>query len=321
MKLHLQLLIISLATIQNTRTMDLAPESELSACQQLERGSQSVYHAFRERKQKAIEAYIQKAHDVTQPIMYFDEDDCNCYTQTTLLDLASKNNLPSIIMQLRARGVNIAQLDERGNTPLARAIGNKELDQSTLIALVSDKTINYQNTYNKSSPLHILLYQQEVNCLTLDFLCEQGASLELQDSRGNTPIHYAVSKDSTGKLLNIMLRTIPETDTVPSFVNIQNKQGATPLHLAIEQYLDAPDGADDINSIQCLLELGADFSIRNIEGLTPADLYKRLLVQNDQQAKRLDQFLKSYYEPTLWEDVKDVLNIFTFTKEEDSEVF
>lgn len=291
MKLHIRLLLISVATIQTAQAMEDARDLI-----QKQMSHQDVFHAFQRGDIDTITAFIKKSQDLQEPIMYLDpEKPVELFKSQTLLELAYLHNIPAAILQLRARGIDINQPNEAGNTPLARAISNTSICTNTLFALITESTINHQNA-GKSTPLHIMLYQEEIDARNLDFLCEQGASLELQDAAGNTPVHYAVLKDPTGKVLNIMLRrTRNNSEFAPHFTNMQNAQGATPLHLAIEQYLEAPAGTDYLNSIERLLDLGADLEIENIQGLTPADLYKCLLAQKDQRAEQLDAFLKEYY--------------------------
>jgi hypothetical protein len=87
-------------------------------------------------------------------------------------------------------------------------------------------------------------------------LLEEGADPNIRDKDGNTPLHFAASKDCAE-----VARLLLEHGADP---NAQDKNGETPLHIA------ASEGHVDV--VRLLLERGADPSIRNRDGKTPLDI-------------------------------------------------
>jgi len=104
-----------------------------------------------------------------------------------------------------------------------------------------------------------MAYTQVFDCL------EKGADVNARDpATGMTPLHYAVSSDVTDfvrdRVLGPILAREPE-------VNAQNNDGATPLHLAV---VPAMRNAKT-NTLQKLIDLGANSLLRDKSGKTPLD--------------------------------------------------
>jgi len=256
---------------------------------------QQICAAFAKKDMRAIDAFIKKSSDLVQNIINqnANDPDGDYLRITSLLELACENNLGEVISQLRTRGVSIAQPDESGNTPLARCLARGVNDKKTLFFLITEETINRQNKQMRT-PLHILLNQNEIYKSALEALCEEGARLDIQDDTGNTPLHYAALRGGSGKLIEHLMNPIRSEEQKIALINMQNKQGATALHLAIQNYLDAPDASFAVNTIKYLLNYGS-LSVANIEGVTPMDLVYQLVAQKDPRALKLESFLDEYY--------------------------
>lgn len=309
MKLHISLLCVSLVSLQSARGMEYVPATD----------HQLLCTAFLKRDSRAIEKFIDKATDLNQEILFVDPGNPagDNLRMVTPLDLACEFQMPAIISELRARGVSVSQADEKGDTPLARVLARGTHNQEVIAFLITEDTINRQNDA-LDSPLHIIMQQKYVNPEVLKLLCRQGGRIDLQDNAGNSPLHYAVLRDGTGRLLKILLKALPkeeELEIVPaqneqdaiekvplSLVDVQNKGGATPLHLAIVRYLEAKDTdrhlttAQHLKTIENLLEAGASLGVKNIQGISPLDLILNLLPHGDQRARELDAFLKQWAE-------------------------
>ena len=78
---------------------------------------------------------------------------------------------------------------------------------------------------------------------------------KLSDNNGNTILHYVISHFRTNPHSQLLFKTIISADCLHEFINKQNKDGDTPLHIAIKI------GADDVADV--LLANDANPSIRN----------------------------------------------------------
>lgn len=271
-----------------------------------------LFLAFQKRDVQAVERFIKKTEDISQPICYLDPNHSyECFKFKSLLELAVEHDMPSAIILLRARAnaknVEIDQPDDEGNNVLARAVLRTSLQGETLEALISHQLVNKQNNAGRT-PLHTLFTQPQdpktnkirINCLNLARLCKQGASLDIQDCLGNTPIHYALARDQQGFTLDIMLENVAlDEETVPLCVNTQNEQGTTPLHIAIASYSQAGDlqpkeEARYLQTIEHLLRQGANLDVPNKSGTTALDLIKSCIDVGDDRSEKFKQFLLDY---------------------------
>jgi hypothetical protein len=87
-------------------------------------------------------------------------------------------------------------------------------------------------------------------------LLEEGTDPNIRDKDGNTPLHFAASKDCA-EVARLLLRHGADP-------NAQDKNGDTPLHAA------AYWGRVDV--VKLLLERGADPTVKNRGGKTPLDI-------------------------------------------------
>ncbi len=83
-------------------------------------------------------------------------------------------------------------------------------------------------------------------------LLKLNASLDLQDNRGNTPLHHAVMNASSGMVELLLENRAP--------VNRKNRQGMSPLHCAVER--------GNLATVQALASV-TDTTLRNARGETP----------------------------------------------------
>jgi hypothetical protein len=144
---------------------------------------------------------------------------------------------------------------------------------------------------------------EKTNCLnTIALLCEKGARIDIEDTFGNTPIHYALERDPQGAVLRILL--VHNTLHADQFINVQNNDDATALHIAIESYFNAQElnrtqEANCLQTIEELLELGADIDIPNAAKITSKDMIEATADLKDEclkklRAQQLHAFLKEF---------------------------
>ncbi|XP_063705698.1 26S proteasome non-ATPase regulatory subunit 10-like [Culicoides brevitarsis] len=94
----------------------------------------------------------------------------------------------------------------------------------------------------------------------VEFLLTAGADPNVRDDRNDVPLHRLASLGRT-EIMKLLFDWKGKLD-----VNVQNKEGSTPLHLACED--------EQIQCAMMLLEKGANVEIQNKEKKTPLDLCK-----------------------------------------------
>ncbi|KAI8087198.1 ankyrin repeat-containing domain protein [Thamnidium elegans] len=114
-----------------------------------------------------------------------------------------------------------------------------------------------------------------------DVLKEGDVDINHADGLGDTALHYCSRFGSLTCLE--MIVDIPNVN-----VNLRNKQGNTPLHLAV-QYEEDPEVA--VSMVDILLDSGADPRIRNKANSTVADF---VVGRNDDMRALIDQALAGY---------------------------
>lgn len=245
----------------------------------------NLFLAFQAKNIKRVEELIQQLADIRQPIRYAGPNKALglSRSETPLLELACEFKIPEAILRLRAvaneRNISIDLPDEEGNTALARAIIKNSVDSKTVAALLTQDTINKQNKAGKT-PLHLFLSPKKdhtaerlvIKPNILILLCQNGAQLDIQDDCGNTPIHYALALDPQGRLLSLIIEKSP-FDIKP-LINSQNKQRATPLHIALENFfntkpLSPEEKTNCLNTIGHLCRMGACIDREDMLGNTP----------------------------------------------------
>jgi len=93
---------------------------------------------------------------------------------------------------------------------------------------------------------------------TLQALLDAGASLDGQDYKGNTPLHYAMyCRNGSDAKVEMLLKNGADPD-------ISGEYGMTPLHCAVAL------GRED--TVDTLLKLGANPRAYNSDGMRPLDM-------------------------------------------------
>ncbi|WP_264338380.1 ankyrin repeat domain-containing protein [Wolbachia endosymbiont (group A) of Cheilosia soror] len=112
------------------------------------------------------------------------------------------------------------------------------------------------------TPLHLAAESQSDYDDVICALLSKEARVDIQDKNCNTPLHSAASCGYTNAI-ELLVEYIKSNGQKES-INLQNKDGDTALHLAL-------NNADDDRNIDPFFDklLNVDFSIKNLEGITP----------------------------------------------------
>ncbi|PWA27774.1 hypothetical protein CCH79_00000487, partial [Gambusia affinis] len=208
-------------------------------------------------------------------------EDCTISSAEDLPELSEKENL-------------LTTITEDGDTILHLAIIHEDIFISQeLIQLFPKEALDIQNNLYQS-PLHLATYLNLTQVVTS--LMNKGASLELQDQDGNTPLHVACQHGQQECVIG-MTRDIPPSSLAP-VLQTQNWRGLTCLHLAAlnKQHhimkllmkkkadLNIQEGTagktalhlavelHDMTSVKLLLKEGANVDAPMFNGCTPLHL-------------------------------------------------
>lgn len=146
------------------------------------------------------------------------------------LQIAAKYGSPLVVQWLLDRGANLHAVDQEGRTVLHAAAANDKDITGAILRILLDKGLD-PNIVDESgmSPLHCVFFWQtgrfEFNLkqegfakeqrqeqspstkeykVKLQLLLDYGASINLQDNRGNTVLHWA-SSSSNGPAVRVLL--------------------------------------------------------------------------------------------------------------------
>ncbi|MCC6906550.1 MAG: ankyrin repeat domain-containing protein [Phycisphaerales bacterium] len=114
----------------------------------------------------------------------------------------------------------------------------------------------------------------------IESLLRAGADPNARQAHGYTPLHYAVEGDAPNvTAVHALLRSGANP-------NAQDADGSTPLHGAVEQAARA--------CVDALLAAGADWSICNSDGESPADLARVSVTTWEETVRRGPMDLSDY---------------------------
>ena len=179
---------------------------------------------------------------------------------------------------------NIFQEDEDGDTILHIAVMRKDVKMCEWLAgLACGSCLLNLTNYVAQTPLHLAVIVRDVHIVRL--LLAAGASSDVRDSNGNTPLH-AACRDGHHEIVETLL----SSDTFSRKVNApeletRNYDGQTCLHLAAR--------SSYIYIIHHLLHNGADINSRDRKSGRSilhyaAETGNRTLVEYLLQQQRLD---------------------------------
>jgi ankyrin repeat protein len=172
---------------------------------------------------------------------------------TPLLTAVSDENMETIQLLLEhGADVNIAK--DSGSTPLTVAVagGNQEIIK---LLLKNEKTKIDVNQKGRSGWTPLLTAVLHKNIETIQLLLEHGADVNIAADSGSTPLTVAV-EGGNQEIIKLLLKNKKTKIDV-------NKKGidGSPLFIAVLN--------ENMETIQLLLEYGADVNIANYKGHTP----------------------------------------------------
>ena len=151
-------------------------------------------------------------------------------------------------------GARISTLDESNYSALHTAVKYNYIELAKLL-LDYGADVNLQSIFN-GTPLHIAVDNKNYDIAKL--LLDYNASVSIPDRLGYTSLHSAV-RIMRPDFIKLLLQYANE-----NIIDIQNKYGNTPLHLAAL--------LDDMNSIETLLLYKPNIKIHNNDNETPIDI-------------------------------------------------
>jgi len=199
-----------------------------------------------------------------------DQCDCDtliCYGKTVLHYAAEWDQTESCL-QLMAFLLDRCSLldarrDSQGHTALYTAI--RSFNQQAAIQLIEKGASVQIGDEAGKTPLHEAT--RNANRFThelFELLMEKGANVNAQDKKGDTPLHEATSFGQ---------RLAPYLLDKGADPNLQNSQGKSPLHRAAQLF--NRDKAHAL--IRLYLQYGGDLNLENIQGQT----VRQLIIEKD----------------------------------------
>lgn len=218
-----------------------------------------AYSMFNNEKAVEVAATLisNGAEHVNSPYNYFETAIANRNLDyrfddgQTPLHLASIQGHETVVKYLITGNAQATVQDSTGSTPLHEAVryGNTEIAK---MLLNSGADVNARDNLGKTPVL--LIIPEEKRSEIYSLLTSYKADLSVKDMYGDTVLHTATMTEVPASILQTLISGGAE-------INERNKDGVTPLALAIE------NGVEE--HIRFYAEHGADINSKDTKGTTP----------------------------------------------------
>lgn len=207
------------------------------------KGETPLFNAayYRDGNMNTIEALISKKADVNAK----DNEG-----KTPLVVALNKGHM-NVVQALAAAGASVNTSDKDENTPLHEAArsGNKDIVE---LLLAKGADVNAKNK-SKNTPLYNAAYHGKADVVEL-FLSRSQGNIEGKEEAILLALRYGLKEVVAVFLAHGM------------DVNARNKDGASPLHVAVNPYGIVKDA---VGLIELLIAKGADINAKDNDGDTP----------------------------------------------------
>jgi len=172
----------------------------------------------------------------------------------TPLHFAAINGDEAIANYLLENNANFSVQDSSGATPLHEAIRYGNLEVARLL-LNAGANVNAQDNLGKT-PIMIIPPREQL-AKTYELLISYRADLNQKDMFGDTLIHNTA-------MMSVDTATIALIVNNGADINARNKEGVTPLEIAVQK--------QDVNTVKLFTSNGADIHTKDKDGKSPLSL-------------------------------------------------
>ena len=233
-----------LLTIANT-CFPAAPKELMKPDQRDGVGMGALHLAARDGDVKRVDEILAQGADVNMQVRSGERRSPEW--GSTPLHYAVRDGHVDVVKRLIEKGANVNAGNDRGVTPLHRAIYNAEIAKLLLAAGAKPDVADERG----ETPLHWAALDGARDATAA--LLDGGATVAAADHRGRTPLHVA-AEVANGPMVAALLARKADADAADRF-------GVTPLHLASRTGIESIAAA--------LLTAGAEANARDTFGMTP----------------------------------------------------